>query len=50
MRINSVEREKVRGHPSDVRNCISMLTYCSDKGFRCKRNKYLGVIGIEVMN
>ena len=26
-----------------------VLTYCGDKGFRCKRNKYLGVISIEVM-
>ena len=33
-----VERLKVSGHPGrDVGNCVLMLTYCDDKGFRCKR-------------
>ena len=31
-------------------NCVLKLTYCGDKGLRCKRNKYLSVISINVMN
>ena len=33
----------------DVGNCILKLTYCDDKGCRCKRNKYVSVISVEVM-
>ena len=40
----------VNGHPGlDVGNCISKLGYCGSKDFRCKGNKYLSVISIEVM-
>ena len=30
-------------------DCILKSTYCGYKGFRCKINKYLSVISIEVM-